>query len=150
MFGLSWGVIRLIGYGLLAAAVLGGLAWFQHEWHAGQVARGTVRVAHAADVRITRAVAASDRAAISAEAAEQTRIIVRTRTLQQKVNVYVPVSSPCVPWGVVRLHDAAVLHVDPGSLQPPAGQPDDACSDVAPRAFVDTVIANYGTADANA
>lgn len=150
MFGLSWATIRLIGYALLAAAVLGGLAYVKHEWDAGQRARVQVHAAQAANVRITRTVAASDHAAATAEASAQTRIVVRTRTLTERIPVYVPVSSPCIPWGVVRVHDAAVLHVDPGSLQPPAGQPDDACSDVEPRAFVGAVVANYGIADANA
>lgn len=153
MLGLAWLTPTILKWSAIALAVVvltGGAAYVKHEWDAGQKARVQVQAARAINTRVTHAVATSDHAAATAEVKAQERIVVRTRTLRERIPVYVPVNAPCIPWGVVRLHDAAVLHLDPGSLQPPAGQPDDACSDVAPRAFVDAVVANYGTADANA
>lgn len=141
---------KLAGYGLLVLVLVATVLGAKHEWDLGQAARKqVVAIEHVSKVQ-TAAVVKVDSAAAKTAAAAQTRIVTRYVTLTKEIPAHVPPSSPCVPWGVVRLHDAAVLHLDPGSLQPPAGQPDDACSDVAPRAFVDAVVANYGTADANA
>lgn len=141
---------RIAGYGLIALVLAGTLLGVKHEWDSGQAALKTVHQAAAVQHAQVKAVATVDKAAATSEVSAQTKIVTRTRTLLQKVPVYVTASTPCIPWSVVRLHDAAVLHVDPDSLKPPAGQADDACSDVPPLAFVDTVISNYGAGDANA
>lgn len=141
---------KLAGSGLLALVLAGTIFWVKHEWDLGQSAIQIVHQAQRVVVAQKAAVAKTDHLAAHQEQAAQTRIVYRTRTLEKEIVTHVPTSVPCIPWGIVRLHDAAVLHQDPASLPTPAGQPDDACSDVAPRAFVDTVISNYGIADQNA
>lgn len=141
---------KLCGYAALAGVLALTILGVKHEWDLGQAARHTLaqaqHVAHAQQVAVTKV----DRAAAAAEPKAQTRIVTRYRTLTKEVPTYVPTSVPCIPWGVVRLHDAAVLGVDPASLQPPAAGADDACSDVDPRAFVGTVLGNYQAAEQNA
>ena len=93
--------------------------------------------------RQTEALHASARA--SAQTA-QVRIRIRTitKTLLQKVPLYVPAAADaeCVlPLGFVRLHDAAAQGVPT-----PAGGPDQAPSGVTLSAIAETVVANYGVA----
>lgn len=151
MFGLSWAAIRLIAYALLAATLLGGAAYVKHEWDAGQAARVEVTQAHVVAKAEDKAVVAVDKPVAKAEAAAQVKIVYRTKTLIKEIPRYVP-SAPvdCVTWGLVRLHDAAVLHVDPASLPLPAGLTDGSCSPFTDAQFMAGVIANYGVADANA
>ena len=150
MSWLSFTAVKWIVYAIMAATFLGLVTYVKVEWDRGQHAIHVVHAAHVVAKRQTAAVIRVDKPAATAEKAAQTTIVYRTRTLIRKVAAHVTASTPCIPWAVVRLHDAAVLHVDPASLQPPAGQSDDACSDVAPTAFVVTVIDNYAVADANA
>lgn len=141
---------KIAGYCVLALVLLATLAGVKHEWDLGQAARQQVHQIAAISHKAGIAVTAVDLKAGRADTTEQTRIVTRTRTLLQKVNVYVPVSTPCVPWGVVRLHDAAVLGVDPGTLQAPPGAADDACSPFTAAQLMAAVVANYGAADQNA
>lgn len=141
---------KLAGYGLLVLVLVGTALGAKHEWDLGQAARKqVVAIEHVSKVQ-TAAVVKVDSAAAKTDAAAQTRIVTRYVTLTKEIPAHVPPSSPCVPWGVVRLHDAAVLGVDPSTLQAPAGQPDDACSDVSPSAFVATVTDNYRAGQQNA
>jgi hypothetical protein len=137
-------------YAALALVVLGAGLGVKHEWDLGQTARVEVKHIAAVSKTQTKAVAVVDAHAAKHAAAAQIQIVTRTRTLLKEVPTYVTVRSPCIPWGALRLHDAAVLGVDASTLQPPAGQSDDACSDVAPAAFVAGVVANYGAARQNA
>lgn len=137
-------------YAALAAVFLGAGLGVKHEWDLGQAARVQVKHIVATSKVQTKAVAAVDAHVAPAAAAAQVRIVTQTRTLLKEVPVYVPVRSPCITWGALRLHDAAVLGVDASTLQPPAGQPDSACSDVDPIAFMAGVVANYGVARQNA
>lgn len=49
-----------------------------------------------------------------------------------------------VPCGLVRLHDAAALGLDPAEVAACAGQPDDAVASVRASRFAETVARNYG------
>jgi hypothetical protein len=135
---------------MLALVLVGTALGVKHEWDLGQAARVQVKQVVATSKAQLVAVAKVDQAATAAEPKAQAIVVTRYKTLVQKVPTYVPVSSPCIPWGLVRLHDAAAAGVDPSTLQPPASAADDACSDVAPDAFMATVVANYGLAAQNA
>ncbi len=142
------------GYGVVVLVLVATLLGVKYEWDQGRQAVKIVHAAKAVAATQVKAVQAVDKPAAAAEGAEQTKIILRTRTLIKKVPTYVSTSPApargCITWGMLRLHDAAVLGVDPASLQPPAGEPDDACSAVDPAAFMAGVASNYGAAEANA
>lgn len=135
-------------YVLILAGV--GLLWV-HGWHTG---RGQVNRAWDAEKAAAKAARETKEAAGKAVAAEvagklaqtQADTAVRTRTLIQKVKVYVPAKDDAacvVPDGYVRLHDAAAL----GQPEVPAAS---SGSEQAPRVALSdslsTVIGNYGQA----
>lgn len=141
---------KIAGYALIALILAGTLVGIKHEWDLGQAARVQVHaIVHNSSVQ-TKAVTKADAVVAKSDELAQVKIVTRTRTLLQKVPVYVTTSTPCIPWSVLRLHDAAVLGVDPSALPLPAGQSPNACSDVSTSAFVDTIIANYRAAQQNA
>lgn len=93
----------------------------------------------------------------SKEQAAQSQIAATTAAIKSEIHTYVTrlqdskTAAPgCVTYGLVRLHDAAALGVDPSTLQLPAGKSDDACAPVAPSALAAGIVANYGAARANA
>lgn len=141
---------KLAGYGLIGLICVATVLGVKTEWDHGQAAIKQVATIASTSKVAAIAVKKADVTATAVDTAAQVKIVTRTRTLLQKVNVYVPVSTPCVPWGVVRLHDAAVLGVDPSTLQLPAGQSNDSCSGVAASSLVAVVVANYGAAQQNA
>lgn len=154
MFGLSFATIRLIAYGVMALTLLGGVAYVKHEWDAGQQAQAQIHVLAAQTKAVTVAVAAVDKSAGAAERKAQTAIASSVKTIIKRIPTYVHVSTPsapvpCIPWGFVRLHDAAVLGVDPGSLPSAAGQSDDACSTITYPALAGVIADNYAAARAN-
>lgn len=81
------------------------------------------------------------------QAATQTAITARTRMLIREVPIYVTPETDArlggLPWGLVRMHDAAALGVDPASLPNPAGEPDDAASSVEASDLAAAVAGNY-------
>jgi hypothetical protein len=88
---------------------------------------------------------------LAMERATQTQI----QTVIREVPVYVSAASDakCVlPWGAVRLLDAAASGADPTQLRDHVapGQPDDAASDVELSEMVALLAANLGTARRNA
>lgn len=88
-----------------------------------------------------------------AEAAAQAALAARAQVITKEVTHYVTVAQDahgCVTWGMLRLHDASALGVDPATLLPPAGQSDDACSPVKPSVFSAAIAGNYAVALANA
>lgn len=92
-------------------------------------------------------------AAALTEAQAQQRLALQHATIIQKVPIYVTAkqdSSTCVTYGLVRLHDAAALSVDPASLQLPAGKSDDDCTPLKASALATGIVDNYAAANANA
>lgn len=89
-----------------------------------------------------------------AEAEAQRQIITRTVTLTQKVPTYVSPETDsriCVPYGVVRLLDAAALQTSPDAFPLPTGQSDESCSPIEASALAKGIIENYlNVCDANA
>jgi len=131
---------------LLGAAALGGgfaAGWKVHDW---RDAAGQLRAAQAAVHLVQRQAAASQSIAVANQRAEdQVRTV--TRRLIERIPVHV---TPQIdrafplPWGLVRVHDAAARGDDLSAVAEGAGQPDDAASDV-PASEAGAVIAgNYG------
>lgn len=87
------------------------------------------------------------------ESAAQVRIVTRTQTITKEVPTYVTVAQDargCITYGLVRLHDAAALGVDPGTLQLPAGKSDDDCTSLKASDLAAGIVSNYGVAHQNA
>jgi hypothetical protein len=155
MFGLSWTAVKLIAWGVIAAVALGFAAYVKHEWDAGKAAQAQIKVLHVQE----KAVGAAETKVVDQSAAQETTaqaaLSAQTRIIIEKVPVYVSNARSdvpgvaCVSVGLVRLHDAAALGVDPASLPAPVGA-DDACSTVTPAALASTIARNYAAARANA
>ena len=130
---------------LMLGAGLGGgaIGWRIHDWRDGAA---TARAAKAAVAVVSRQAAVSQRVAVAAQAA-QDHVRAVTRTLIQEVPAHVPPQTDVrfgLPWGFVRLHDAAAAGLDlPAAPQGPA-EPDDAASDVTISAAAGVIVANYG------
>lgn len=156
MFGLPTWAINLIGGVLLALLVAGVGAHLASVWYAPQLvaAKTQIKATDTAAKAVKVAQTSITKTDSAAETAAQATIQVQTRTIIKKAPIYVSASpSPpvgCVTNGMLRLHDAAVLGVDPADIHPPAGQPDAACSTTAPSDFMAAVVDNYATARANA
>lgn len=101
--------------------------------------------AAALDVKAHEATAATiSQASQTQVAAERVRVQTVTKTLVQKVNVYVPAAADTkcvVPVGFVRFHDAAAA-----GLSGPSGGPDETPSGVPLSAVALTLAGNYGIA----
>lgn len=164
---LSWVIplpYRILALVVLVAAAAGGGArvayLFEHNARTAEVQ--TIRTAEATERARVVTVAARlqhiqdglSTVHAVAEASAQERITTRTITRVQEVPRYVTQTVEhrigCIPWGVVRVLDAAATHRDPADLVPAAGQPDDACAPIAPAAFTAGLVGNYGVADQNA
>ena len=79
----------------------------------------------------------------------QAQRIIQTviRTITREVPIYVTAATDThypVPWGLVRLHDAGALGVDPASLPNPSGAADDTPSTVTDGNLAATLTTNYG------
>lgn len=152
----SW-AWRWIGYGLLALTVIGVGIRIGYIWQHGQVVE--LRAQKAAAARVERAQSVSlahvTQTSQHAEAAAQGTLRAQATRTRKAIVRYVhdpshPVPVPCVSWGMLRLHDAAVAGVDPGDLVPPPGEPTDACSSVKTSDFMATIVDNYAAARENA
>ena len=151
---------------LLPAIAFGGGLYVAHHWDAGDVAALQTRIATiqrddaraktealaiAAD-RMRRADAISLQSAV-AEAASQHRLADQKSLIAKEVRRHVASDISyrlCIPFGLVRVLDAASLGADPDTLSLPAGRSDDTCAPVAADALAENVAANYATARANA
>lgn len=83
----------------------------------------------------------------AAQAAEQSRIRIVTKTLIKEVPTYVTPKADArcvVPDGFVRLHDAAAAGVELPAVPDRAGQPPDTPSGLELSSVGRTVVANYG------
>ena len=100
-------------------------------------------------------IAAHTQTQARAQLARQRAVAQQIQTVVKEVPVYVSKESDrrCVlPWGAVRLLDAAASGADAASLRGHVapGQPDDAPSDVSLSEIVALLAANLGTARQNA
>ena len=130
---------------LLAAAILGGFVagWKVHDWG---YAVPQVRAAQAAVHAVQHQAGASQSIAVRDQRGQdQVRTI--TRRLIERIPVYV---TPKIdrafplPWGLVRVHDAAARGDDLSAFAEGAGEPDDAASDVRASEAAAVIAGNYG------
>lgn len=138
---------RLIGVGLLLAALAGLYGWGHHRGASSVQARWDAqRIAQQVALAASQAKAASVTERVVTKYVDRVQVIhERARTLIQKVPVYVSATADArcpVPAGFVRLHDAAVQG---GELPAAAGSTDDAPSGIALSTVASTVAGNYAT-----
>jgi hypothetical protein len=130
----------LFKFVMLPLIAFGGGLWVAHHWDEGAIANLKLADANAALHAAQTAMAnqkKQDATALTialrnATAQEQIRVV--TRTLIEKVPTYVSRKADLacvVPFGFVRVFDAAASGVDPAALPGTAGEPDDAPSGVA-------------------
>ena len=151
---------------LLPAIAFAGGVYVAHHWDAGDIAalqtkiatiqrddaRARARALAAAADRLRRADAISLNSAV-AEAAAQQKLADETSVIAREVHRHVASNvrnRVCIPYGLVRVLDAASLGADPDRLSLPAGQSDDTCAPVAADALAANVAGNYAAARANA
>lgn len=157
MFGFPTLAWKLIGYAVIALAIFGAGMKLMSAIDAGALAKCKATIAAQTAVvkqvtAVTTQITKSDQAQ---EAAAQTALARQATVITKEITHYVPVpapgvSVPCVSNGMLRVHDAAVLGVDPSEVLPPASQPDDSCSPVTATDFMAAVAGNYATARENA
>lgn len=143
---------------VLAIAVAAGcfftdLRW-KAQWNEHLAADAAALNKAVADARADeRKLADKDnKAALDAAKADR-KIEVHTQYLTKEVPRYVTAHQDavgCVTYGLVRLHDAAVLGVDPSTLELPPGKSDDACSPVKPSDLGRALAAEIGAFRQNA
>ena len=150
--GLAWQSARIDGVPLLGGGLKAQIARLN-----GQIAARALQDAQAAAAAWAARQKAQDTAEAVAAAAARGAASTdnQIRTVIQKVPVYVSddASRRCVvPWGAVRLLDAAASGADPGDAAAhiAPGQPDDAASDVTLPEAVALLAADLGIARRNA
>jgi hypothetical protein len=130
---------------LALAAAVGGFAggWKLRDWQGAAAQLAAARTA----IAVVQHQAAVGQQVAVADQRAQDRVRTVTRILIQKVPEYVTPTADArfpLPWGFVRLHDAAAA----GALLPAAAAgsdgADDAPSGVAASAAAAVIVANYG------
>jgi hypothetical protein len=122
--------------------------WKVHDWRDGSA---QVQAGQAVLKTVQRQAAVSQTAAV-ADQRGQDRIRTVTRTLIQKVPVYVSAQTDAdfpLSLGFVRLHDAAVAGDDLPAAASGPDRPDDTPSGVAASAAAVTIVTNYGACRAD-
>ena len=149
--------MKLIGLLVIAAVIFGCGMRLMSQLDAGSIAKykATIAAQTAVVKQVTAVTSLITKDDQTKELMAQNVMAAQTKTITKEITRYVPrpgpsVSVPCVSNGMLRVHDAAVLGVDPSTILPPAASPDDACSTVAASDFMADVAANYGIARANA
>lgn len=154
----------LTGGAVACALAAAGGAYGMHKFDDGRYQALVAADAKAQTAAVTAASAEQKRqddintkAALD-ESTAQTALLAAAIQRSKEIPIYVTPAQDklaangpgCVTYGLVRLHDAAVLQVDPSTLQLPAGKSNDACSPIAPSALADTLSSNYGASNENA
>ena len=131
----------------LVLGAVGG--WKIAEWREG--AQEAKQVVHT--VYVTKAQGDVSTVAAAKDAAAQTVIKWRTQTVIKEVPTYVSAQTDSafpLPWGLVRVHDAAAAGVDVSALPDTAYGPDGSASTVAASRAAEVISGNYGACLANA
>jgi hypothetical protein len=87
------------------------------------------------------------------EARAQTKIQLIHDVQIKEIPTYVTAQTDhdfAIPWGLVRVHDAAAIGVDVSGISLPAGQSDGAASVITPSQFGSLIVDNYGACHADA
>jgi hypothetical protein len=143
---------------LVLLAVVGGLvgagAYGQHRLDEDSLDKLKASYATAEEAAVAKAAATQkqvDQISLNAAATETAaQTALTTHLSQEPVYVIKTVASNCVPYGLVRVLDAAASGRITASLTLPAGKSDDACAPVTWAALERSVVANYYTGLANA
>lgn len=135
-------LLALIGGGF-------GAGWTVQGWrHGAAETKAAVRT-----VYVTREQGAINTAAAAKDATAQAEIRYVTRTIVKEVPTYVSPATDArfpLPVGLVRVHDAAAIGIDPARLSDPAGLADDQASDVEASEAASAIAGNYGECRATA
>lgn len=142
----------------LAVGLTAGHLWTERAWKARWEARNAaeakveVKVHKDAAVKVEAQANAGQRIGAKAATADQA-----IQTQIKEIIVYAPKhitpatdSRVCIPYGFVRVLDAAILGVRPDDLPLPTGASDDACAPVVASHLAAEIVANYGLARQNA
>jgi hypothetical protein len=156
MFGLSSLATKMfLGLVLLGIAFAGGVrleskvAKGKYETLVASYKDAQAKALQAALDEQKRLDAISQKAAED-EAAHQQQLAARTRRQLAEVRKHVKVVNRCVPYGLVRVLDAASSGRLTDSLPLPTGKSDAACAPVGWDTLAGAVTENYGTARSNA
>lgn len=143
---------------LLFAAAAGGFT-VAKRLDAASYARLQLAQTQKANADLAAALAkqrAYDQAAIQAaqtEAQRQAAIARAALDRKQEVQVHVItryISAKCVPYGFIRVLDAAALNAGAGTLSLPTGKSDDTCAPITWDDLANAIIDNYTLAHENA
>jgi hypothetical protein len=150
--GLAWQTARIDGVPLLGGGLKARVVALT-----GEIAARDLKDAQseAALLRARQQGIAQGQVQARAHAVQQARTETQIQTVTEKVPVYVSAKSDaaCIlPWGFVRLLDAAASGADPDLVRAAIapGQPDDAASGIALSDFVALLAQNFGAARDNA
>jgi hypothetical protein len=143
---------RIDGVPLLGGGLKADVAGLQAQLAARDLAEAK---AQAALLAARQQVAAKADAEAGAQAAQQAKTQTQIETVIEKVPVYVTAKSDAacrLPWGFVRLFDAAASGADPDDIRAriAPGQPDDAASDITLSEAATLLAADLGIARQNA
>jgi hypothetical protein len=150
--GLAWQTARIDGVPLLGGGLKARVVALT-----GEIAARDLKDAQseAALLRARQQGIAQGQVQARAHAAQQARTETQIQTVTEKVPVYVSAKSDaaCIlPWGFVRLLDAAASGADPDLVRAAIapGQPDDAASGIALSEALTLLAADLGIARENA
>lgn len=148
------GIIAMLA---VVAGLVGSGAYVEHQVDEGTIQSMKVAEATAAQQAEAKALAQQQaytsiaNAAAQKQTADQQEISNGIQTsLAAVAPVVKTVATNCVPYGLVRVLDAAASGRNPADLSYPTGQSDNACAPTSWAAVGRSVVANYYTARANA
>jgi hypothetical protein len=150
--GFLWQSARIDGLPLLGGGLKAQLAALEKDVAGRDLAQAKAEAA-AMQARLQRT--ANGEAEAASHEAAQVKTETQIQTVIEKVPVYVTpkAAAACtLPWGFVRLLDAAASGADPAAVGAAIapGQPDDAASDVTLPEALALLAADLGTARQNA
>ena len=146
------GLAALLGAAMFAAIAMHKVDNARYEALVASQAQGAQKALEAAIAKQAAYDAASI-AAAEAEAQKQAALAAAANARKQEVRVHVitkRIAATCVPWGLIRVFDAAAIGSLASDLPLPAGKSDDACAPVTWLALANAIVANYDAANANA
>jgi hypothetical protein len=149
-----WGYAAAAAFAAIVAGT--GVGWTVHR--IDQAAYAVLQLADAkakndamaALARTDQREAKANLDAAVAEAQAQQKIVTETVTVTKEIAQHVPIATPCIPFGLVRVLDDAATGSNTANAPTPAGQSDDACAPLSWRAFASELSDDYGAGRANA
>lgn len=152
MFGLSSLAMKAIGAAVIAAMAFAGGMRLEYKIESGKIAQLQLSYAQA-EIHAQQKYDATALNAAKAENDAQTKLTSQGNIQIAEVQTHVitkVIASNCVPYGLVRLLDAAASGRTTNSLLFPTGKSDATCSAIKWDALGRSVVGNYYVARANA